>query len=158
MPNTIGYRVYYSTTLPATNDASGFEALSWSATVGLVQAPQFGASHEGIDIPDLLTGFTRSVKGAATGNDTQMMFHTEDGTTGHDDLRTQAEGEAGDIALKLVKDGTGSGGAPATGDAVEYAQGYLHSFVRNQATTSAYEGFSVNFRQNDFTVEDTEPS
>ena len=158
MPNTIGYRVYYSTTLPATNNAAGFEALTWSATDGLVQAPQFGTSHAGIDIPDLLTGFTRSVKGAATGNDTQMQFHVEDGTTGHADLRTAAEGEDGNIALKLVKDGTGTGGAPASGDAVEYAQGYLHSFLRNQGTTTAFEGFSVNFRQNDFTVEATEPA
>lgn len=158
MPNTIGYRVYYSTTLPATNDASGFEALSWSATDGLVQAPQFGVSHAGIDIPDLLTGFTRSVKGAATGNDTQILFHTEDGTTGHADIKTTADDEGGNIALKLVKDGTGTGGAPASGDDVEYAQGYLHSFVRNQGTVTAYEGFSVNFRQNKETVEATEPA
>ncbi len=158
MPNTIGYRVYYSTSLPATNDKAGFEALSWSATDGLVQAPQFGTSHSGIDIPDLLTGFTRSVKGAATGNDTQMQFHVEDGTTGHDDLRAQAEDDDGVIALKLVKDGSGTDGAPAAGDDVEYAQGYLHSFVRNQGTVSAYEGFTVNFRQNDFTIEDVEPT
>lgn len=155
----IGTTLYISTTLPATNDAAGFAALTWTKVNGLQTAPQFGVSHNDIPVPDLQTGFTSGVKGAGTGNDSTMTFRAVAGDTGQAALRTAADagGDGGNIAVKV---GIGSGTAQAlvTGDPVQYAQGYVHSYVENQRTDSTHEGFSVNFRQNALTIEDTEPA
>lgn len=156
--NTIGWSIYLEDAHPATNDAAGFEALTWTLVGGLVQGPQFGISHNIIEIPDLLTGFTDVVKGAGTGVDTQMQFRAVDSDTGQALAKTVAESENGVASLKLVVDGTGAAGAPATGDTVVYAQGILHSYQPNQPTITSYDGFSVSFRQKKLAIYATQPA
>lgn len=153
----IGYSVYIDDAHPTTNDASGFEALTWVKVNGLIQGPQLGIEHSGIDIPDLTTGFTSAVKGMGVGTTTQMTFRKVASDTGQGTLRTQAESAAGVLSVKLVR-GTGAANAPATGDYVEYGQGFAHSFVPNQPTETSYEGFTVSFRLNDTPVIATEPA
>lgn len=155
--NHIGYSVYVSANLPATNNAAGFEALSWTLVNGLVQGPQLGFEHDQIAIPDLTSGIEDSVKGMGRGTDTQMQFRTVASDTGQGTLRTQAEDDDGALSVKLVR-GTGTNNAPATGDYVEYAQGYAHSFMPNQPTGTSYEGFTVSFRGTQLPVVATEPA
>lgn len=156
--NTIGWSIYMDDDHPATNDAAGFEDLTWVNISGLVQGPQFGITHNIIEIPDLLTGFTDVVKGAGTGIDTQMLFRAVASDTGQANAKTAAESEDGVASLKIVIDGSGTAGAPAAGDSVIYAQGILHSYQPNQPTVDAYEGFSVSFRQKKIAVYSTEPA
>lgn len=155
----IGKSVYYSPALPATNDAAGFEALTWTEVEHPIQAPQFGISHANIDVPDLKGGLTIGVKGAASGTDSQSTYRIEGGEleTGQTALKTAAE-TSGTVGSFKIGRGSGTAGALATGDPVEYAQGYVHSYVENQATNDSYEGFSVNFKQNAVSVKATEPA
>lgn len=155
--NHIGYSVYVATAVPTTNDSTGFEALTWVKVNGLVQGPQLGYEHDQIAIPDLTTGFEDSVKGMGRGTDTQMQFRTVASDTGQGNVRTQATDDDGTASVKLVR-GTGTDNAPAEGDYVEYAQGYLHSFLPNQPTGSSYEGFTVSFRSTNKPVVATEPA
>lgn len=155
--NHIGCTVYISTALPATNDAAGFEALSWTKVNGLVNGPSFGYSHEAIDIPDLSTGFSDSVKGMGSGRDTEMAFRDVASDTGQATVRTQGIDDDGKCAIKLGY-GTGIDGVLETGDVVEYAQGYLHSYAPNAPTPTSYQGFTVNFRVNAKPVKDAEPA
>jgi len=155
--NNIGKTLYIATAVPANNDADGFEALSWVKVNGVQSLPQLGISHSMIDVPDLQSGFTSSLKGAATGVDTTMTFRTVDSDTGQANLEAQAVDQSGLLSVKLVK-GSGAAQAPAAGDPVEYAQGIAHSFQPNQGDNSTFEGFQVGFKQNDFTVIGTEPS
>lgn len=154
--NHIGYSVYISDAAPATNDDTGFEALTWTLVNGLVQGPQLGFEHDQIAIPDLTTGIEDSVKGMGRGTDTQMQFRTVASDTGQGTLRTQAEDDDGTLSVKLVR-GTGTNNAPQSGDYVEYSQGYAHSFIPNQPTGTSYEGFTVSFRATDKPVIATEP-
>lgn len=153
----IGYTIYISEELPATNDATGFEALTWTEATGWQQLPQFGVTHDGIDIPDGKLGFTKSAKGAGKGQSSEMKFRQIASDAGHAIILAQAIDQDGDISIKIGK-GSGTANALAEGDPVEYAQGYVHSYLPIQGTNSSYEGFAVMFQQNDYTVTGTEPA
>jgi len=154
----IGKTIYVAPAAPATNDTAGFEALTWTKVDGVQTLPQFGISNADIPVGDLQTGFTSGVKGAGTGNDSTCSFRDVAGDAGQAQARSLADapGTGGTASVRIVK-GSGPDQAPATGDPVEYAHGYLHSYIRNQGDDSSHEGFSVNFRQNAFTVEDVMP-
>jgi hypothetical protein len=158
--NNIGKTFYVAAGLPATNTAAAFEALTWVIVNGPQVLPQLGISHGQIDSPNVATGFSKSLKGVASGVDTTATFSKISADPGQVILRTAADDSQGLISVKI---GTGSGAdtgegpALVTGDPVEYAQGYAHSYTPNQPDTTTEEGFTVSFRQNDFTVEGTEP-
>lgn len=156
-PNHIGDTIWYALALPATNNKEGFEALTWVEAVGHQTLPQFGITHAMIEVKDLKTGFTAASKGAAQGVDTTMAFRGISGSTAQAALQETADDNDGEISLKVVK-GSGPKNAPATGDPVKYAQGILHSNQPNKGDDTTHEGFSVNFRQNDFTIEDVHPT
>lgn len=147
--NNLGKSIYFSATLPATHNVAGFEALTWLELEGAQTLPQFGISHGNIDVPALKTGFASGVKGIASGVDTQGSCFIEDSTLTTNQLAFKAicESNGGQVALKI---GTGEGalGALTTGDTVEYAQGYAHSYQENQPSESTYEGFTYSFKQN----------
>jgi hypothetical protein len=154
----IGKRVYVATALPATNDEPGFDALTWVEITGVQVLPQLGVSHANIDVPDLASGFTRGLKGASTGNDSTMTVRKLASDTGQTNVRTLANsgGLSGVGSIKIAKaTGTLVNGVPTLqiGDAVQYAQGYFHSYVEIQGDTTTHEGFSVNFKQNAVTVD-----
>lgn len=155
----IGKTIYVAEALPATNNAAGFEALTWVKVNGVQTLPQLGVTHSDIPVADLQTGFTSGIKGAATGNDSTMTFRMVASDAGQEDVRNRANagGTGGAASIKIVK-GSGADQAPATGDPVQYAQGYLHSYVEIQGDDSSHEGFSVNFRQNALTVDATNPT
>jgi hypothetical protein len=157
--NHIGTKLAIATGRPATNDAAGFAALTWVKVNGVQTLPQLGVSHSDIPVPDLQTGFTAGIKGAGTGNDSTMTFRMVPTDTGQGNLRTLANagGTGGACSVKIVK-GTGTAQAPATGDPVQYAQGYAHSYIEIQGDDTSHEGFSVNFRQNALTVDATQPA
>lgn len=158
--NDIGKRLYVAAATPATNDTTGFEALSWTQAKYHQTLPQLGVTNAVNEVEDLESGFTRANKGAASGVETTINFRIEDTDrtdAGQAIVKTAAVDEDGLIAIKIV-DGSGADNAPVTGDRVEYAQGFLHSFQPNQGTTTSHEGFAVSFKQNDFTVTGTEPA
>ncbi|MEP2955526.1 MAG: hypothetical protein ABJN39_09315 [Sulfitobacter sp.] len=154
--NHIGKTLWVAQAAPATNDAAGFEALTWVEAKGHITLPQLGVTHSMIDVPDLKSGFTSAVKGAAQGVDTTATFRDVDADPGQEDVRETADGQGGIMSIKVVK-GSGVDNAPASGDPVQYAQGIVHSYQPNQGDNSNYEGFSVGFRQNAPTVTGTEP-
>lgn len=159
--NNIGKTLYVAQALPATNNAAGFEALSWVQAKGVQVLPQLGVTHESIEVPDLATGFTASNKGAASGVESTMSFRLIAADAGQIDIREQSDDNQGVMSVKIVTgSGTdaGDGPAPETGDPVQYAQGYAHSYQENQGDTTTHEGFTVSFRQNALTVNATEPA
>lgn len=160
MSNTnIGNSVYVAAALPAANNAAGFEALTWIEVAGAVSAPSLGISNNNIDVPNLKTGFTTGLKGAASGTDNTFTFQTVSGDAGQAALiaAALAQGTASNISVKIVR-GTGVDNAPVAGDNLVYAQGYAHSYQDMERTDSSYEGFTANFKQNAEQVYGTEPA
>jgi hypothetical protein len=156
--SNIGKTIFVSPAVPATNNAAGFAALTWTKVNGVQTLPQLGVSHANIDVPDLQSGFVAGVKGAGTGNDSTATFRQIAADAGQVAVRTAANagGDAGAMSIKIVS-GSGVDQAPVSGDPVQYAQGYVHSYLENQGSETTYEGFSVNFKQNALTVDATQP-
>lgn len=158
MANFIGDVVYIADGIPATNDAAGFEALSWVKVEGVQTNPKFGLTHNIIEVPDLPTGLTIGEKGAAQGTETPMTFREVPGDAGRTLLKSLAQDPEGLTSVKVVTKASGPGNTVAAGDAVEYAQGVSHSFMPNDRTVTNYKGYTVQFRQNAAPVEATEPT
>ena len=156
MTNDIGKTIYVATAAPATNDAAGFEALTWVKVNGIQSIGDRGIAHAGIDVPDLQTGFTSQVKGAGSGVDTSLVFRTVASDTGQGNLKTAAESDDGVLSVK-IGEGSGTAQALVTGDPVEYAAGIVHSYRPREASVTSHKGFSVVFRNNDLWVTATEP-
>ena len=159
--NQIGLTLYGVPGTPATNNKAGMEALTFVQLKGHQMAPSFGVTHANIDVPDLGTGFTSGVKGAATGNDSTFTYHGDGTDTGIATAIVAANAQAGLYTLKIVRGSgadTGDGPAPVAGDVVSYATGYLHTHALNEKNDSSFEGGTISFKQNDLTVDDVEPS
>lgn len=155
--NDIGQTIYMAEGHPATNDPSGFEAMTWVEVSGPQSIGERGVSHNGIDVQDLKTGFTFQVKGEASGVDTTLVFRKVDADTGQGNMKTQAEDRTGEVSIKIAT-GSGAANALTTGDPVEYAQGIIHSYRPRESTVTSHKGFSTVFRNNDFWVVATEPA
>ena len=154
----IGKSVFFSTALPATNDAAGFEALTWVKVEGFQGGAQFGFDHADIDVPDLESGLTPRLKGMGTGAASTLSFRkVASDTNGQGGLKTLADGSGTVGSIKIGR-GSGAAGALETGDPVEYAQGYFKSYTKMEASGTTHEGFSVVFQQNAPDVEATEPA
>jgi hypothetical protein len=156
--NYIGRRLFISAAAPTTYDATGYEALTWTEIKGLVSGPQFGFTHDTINIPDLTSGLRDAVKGMAQGQDTQFACRdTNDSDPGQAIVFAQAVDNDGNVSLKLAR-GSGTDNALSPGDKVEYCWGFLHSYLENQATEDSYEGFVVSFRARVRKINATEPT
>jgi hypothetical protein len=159
--NNIGLTLYGVAGTPATNDDTGFEALTWVQLKGTQALPVFGVTHNNIDVSDLGTGFTSGVKGAATGKDTSFTYHGDGTDTGIATAIVAANAQSGVYSLKIVRGSgtnTGDGPAPVAADVVQYAHGYLHTYEENPKDDSSFEGASINFKQNAATVDAVEPA
>jgi hypothetical protein len=152
----IGKQIWVATALPATNDDSGFEALSWVRVNGFTGGLQLGFESENVEIPDIGSGITLGAKGMRTGADSEMSFRRVDNDTGQGNLKTAADGSSSAGSVKVISAAADSTASP--GDRVQYAQGYFHSFMEMEIEEDGYEGFTVNFKQNRPTVEAVEPS
>lgn len=159
--NSIGKTLFVAQALPATNDKAGFEALTWVQVKGLQVLPQLGITHASIDIPDLATGFTSAGKGAGSGVESTMSFRMVPSDPGQIDLREQSDDGQGYLSIMILTGSdvdSGDGPIAVTGDPVQYAQGFAHSYTENQGDTTTHEGFTVSFRQNALTITDVHPT
>lgn len=153
----IGATLYVATAAPATNDAAGFEALTWVKVNGFQSIGDFGMTGENIAVPDLQTGIRDGLKGAQEGRDVPITLRRVASDTGQGNLKTQAQDATGTLSVKIGY-GSGSGQALAEGDRVIYAQGYAHSWMNREKSDTSHAGYTAQFHQTNFEVEDTEPA
>lgn len=155
--NHIGKTLYISPALPATHDTAGFEALTWTKVNGIQSLPQLGFEGANIDVADLQTGVTDGVKGAMSGVEATFACRKVSADAGQALVKTTAESPQGIGSIKIGR-GSGADEALATGDPVQYAQGYFNGYKEMQGDTTTHEGFECTFRQNvGPAIEDVEP-
>ena len=152
----LGKQVFSSTGVPATNDDTGFEALSWVRVNGFVGGLQLGFASNNVDIPDIAEGITLGAKGMRSGNDSTASFRNVASDTGQTNVKGYANDTSSAHSVKVVS--ADAGVAAEAGDAVQYAQGYFHSLLEKEIAEGGYEGFDVNFKQNAVTVNGAEPA
>lgn len=144
--SNIGTTVFIATGVPGTFDSTGYEALTWVKIERAEMVGSFSIEDSIIDVPDLETGVTRAIKGARAGTVVPIPYVFLDGDAGQAALKAAAEAREGEYSLKIV--------AP-DGARVEAASGIAYSFIKNERSTTSYEGASAQFRTNYVPVEYT---
>lgn len=152
--NHLNKAIFIAAAHPATHDAAGFAALSWTEVKGLQILPQLGRTHAINHVSDLKAGEKIPNKGAAQGQDSTGTFYTVDGDAGQTALKNICDDADGVMSVRIVQL-TGPDAAPTTGDTVENAKGIGHSFLPNQGDDSNEDGFTVGFAQHGVTVPGT---
>ena len=142
-------RVFLATGVPATFDKAGYEAMTWLQVQGIVSVGTIGVTDSIIDVPDLETGFTKGVKGARVGTVTALAMREIKSDAGQDALKTACEAFT-EYSLKVLE--------PTASGEVEYISGLPHDWTRNERSTTAYAGYTANFRSNYPSVVTTIPA
>lgn len=154
--NYIGSTLYASAALPATNDAAGFAALTWTKVEKNTTLPTFGFTHSLITADPLESGITEKTKGMGVGQASDVACELVDADPGQLILRTTARDDEGNMSYK-VGFGSGTNNALVAGDEVIYAQGINHSYREVEGNGTTSRGFIATFDQTLVEVNATEP-
>jgi hypothetical protein len=147
----IGTKLAIAEGLPATRDAAGFGALTFEQINGIVSIGARGFSNAAINVPDLETGISTTLKGEETGNTVTVTCRTIPGDDGQADAKAACEargGTSGEYSWRETKpDGR-----------VNYYTGPAMSLEDNEASVSSYEGFTFQVALNGRKVEVAAPT
>ena len=140
--NLIGAKLAIATGRPATNDSTGFAALTWvEAAAGTVSIGAIGDTNETITVPDLTTGRNTTIKGAVTGDVVNVALSRQRAsggalTTAQAAFQAAAQAMGGEYSIRVIEAG-------ATGP-THYFTGAVMNWKQNEMTTTSYAGFSFD--------------
>lgn len=101
--SSVGTVVSVSTTAPATYDAAGFGALTWSTCGELAELPSFGAEAALATHTPLATGIVAKRRGSLNYGSVALTMAVSDADAGQTVLQDSAEAAAGTDAQVSVK-------------------------------------------------------
>lgn len=120
---------------PATEDASGYGALSLTEIGLIVDIGAVGDTSEDITINLLKTGRTKHVNGAKDLGEIAVTVEFDKDDTGQDLIRTASNGNT-----------THSFGITDTDGVTEYFQGVVANYQTSERNASAYKGATFVIR------------
>ena len=129
----IGTVVSVSAALPATENDTGYGALSWSEVTGVSSLGELGASFEILNHVDLKDGVTRKAKGAKNNGDPALQYRVEEGDAGQGILITALD-SPDPISIKVTR---------ASGR-IQYCQAIVAGAPDSEATAGAVNMRSTN--------------
>lgn len=132
----IGATLGISVATPATVDAAGFGALTYTAVGKVISIGETGDESEDISIP-LLSGRTLHVNGAKDGGSRDFAYQYEVADAGQVLIRANTNNNV-DVSVKIT-DPDGK---------IEYFYGRLANVKRTERTSSAYKGEKGQIRVN----------
>jgi len=141
--NDIGLTVAIATGVPDTFDAAGFEALTWVEIVHPITVGEIGDDHESIAVPNLTTGRTRTIKGAAVGATIPFTFGQNKADVGQIAVKAACATAGGEYSFRVTN---------LAGDD-EYISGVPMSFKRSERSSSSYAGIAFSVSMNYAPVE-----
>lgn len=101
--SSVGTVVSVSTTTPATYDAAGFAALTWSTCGELAELPSFGAEAALATHTPLATGIVAKRRGSLNYGSVALTMAVSEADAGQTVLQDAAEAAAGSDAAVSVK-------------------------------------------------------
>lgn len=141
-----GKQVWISSARPATNDAAGFEALSdWTRLTGYVGGLALGMEGSSVEAEDIALGLTLTARGLEAGKESEISYRRVDSDAGQALIDTILATCDGSGSVKVIAGACDA--AAATGDPVEYAQGYFMGGGGNEITGSDPAHGIVTFKQ-----------
>ena len=151
-----GKQVWLASARPATNDAGGFEALSWVRLTGYVGGLALGMEGSSVEAEDVAMGLNLSGRGLDAGKESEISYRRVDSDAGQalvDTITATCDGAA---SIKVIAAACNS--AAQAGDPVSYAQGYLMGSGDNEITGGDPDQGMVTFKQELQPVKATEPA
>lgn len=137
MPNStpsIGTTLACATASPATYDASGYGALTFTDIGKVASISARGDTHAEITPPaDLATGRVTPRKGAVSGGNITVTVHTEDYADGGQDLIRTAAAAMSDAAALSFEETDRAGN-------IRYWEAEVHSYRFIEASENSYNG------------------
>lgn len=141
--NHIGTLLAIATGRPATQDASGYAALTWvEAPDGLVTIGPVGGTNETVTVPDLSVGRNMTLKGAVTGDTINIALSrkrvvaTGALTASQLAFKAAALAQGGEYSYRITE--------PGTGGMVQYVTGAPMNWKETERSTSSYAGFTFD--------------
>lgn len=138
MATSIKKRLFISLTPPATVTLVSYQALPFVQIGGIVSLGSLGFSHATIEVPEIETGITRSLKGARAGQAAQVSFATVIGDAGQAAVAAADEGYS-EVSLMIVN---------PDGVSAEFWTGIVHSLIGNESNTTSFNGAGFTFVPN----------
>lgn len=134
----IGAKLEFASGAPATFDAAGYGAMSWTKVSHIVSLPEIGTSDATIAAPDIETGYTQTLKGASTGK------------AGTVTMRDEADSDAGQAAVQAAAATTAEQSFKISyaNGVVLYLTGPVMNWMRLAATDTSYAGYSFDMFNN----------
>jgi hypothetical protein len=151
MTSYIGSTIFVAAGVPATFDKAGYEALTWTAALGVQVVPVPGWDTSLIEVPDLTSGITKADKGASAGRESEMAFRRIEADAGQIALAGYAAPSAiSEHSVKIVE--------PTGTNTHVYMSGLSYNLAENPGDSESHQGFTVTFRQNYAHVRTTAPA
>lgn len=129
----IGATLEFASGAPATFDAAGYAAMTWTKVGGLVSLPEIGSADASVAAPDLETGRTETLKGATTGKTGTVVVKKIASDAGQAAVQAAAATTAENSFKITYADGS-----------IIYITGPVMNWVRLAATDTSYAGFSFD--------------
>ena len=133
----IGALVQIVASSPATQDASGFGALSYTTIGKIVSVGATGDTTDNISVP-LLIGRVEHVNGAADGGEIQMGFRYDAGTDAGQNIVLAQNNSQTNCSFKIT-DPDGK---------IEYFLGLVANYQSMDRNTQNYKGYNFVARVN----------
>lgn len=139
----IGTIVHIATGVPATFDKAGYEAMTWVKIENIEMVGSFSVTDSIIEVPHLESGFTKGIKGARAGTTVALPYEGDTTDAGQIALRDAARARSGEYSVRVTLPADGGGVSQ-----VEAASGLIYDFLKNDISTSDYDGASATMRTN----------
>lgn len=121
----IGSELYVSTSAPATEDQSGYEALTWIEVLGVASIGEIGASHSMLNHTDLKTGNVQKAHGDKNNGDPAIQYRVIEADAGQLALKSALD-SLSELSFKFVR---------ASGLS-QYSQGLVSGAPTNEASSA----------------------
>lgn len=131
----IGSKIYFSASLPATEDVAGYAALTWTEVKGVASIPEIGGSASVVSQADLADGVVRKAHGEVDFGGGTVQYRLINADAGQGVLAA-AYGSKNIISGKVLR---------STGR-IEYFQCIIMSNRTAEATTGNFYGVSSDMQ------------
>lgn len=126
---------------PATENAAGYEALTWVEVGEVVSIGEYGDTSEDVAVTKLKDGRTEHFNGAKDGGEMPVTCVREAADAGQ--VLVEANANTNQTVSTRITDPNGD---------IEYSYGRLANFRRPERTASSYDGVTYAVRRNSGTV------
>lgn len=138
MTTTIGSAIYIATGAPATNDKTGFDALTWVEIDDVITFGGFSVEQSTADSTPVKSGFTQSIVTSSKGVAAPLAFVGDATSAGQAAVKLACV-TPNDYSIKVIDAGAAN---------YKAASGIIYSYTENEISADMELGATCTFQAN----------